>query len=161
MKKLLLIVVLLIAAFQVARHSTLLTDSAERSPSSASNPVSTGPAPRAEHSEGGALISQAFADRLSNVQVEAEGRVSRVLKDDNDGSRHQRFIVQLHSGQTVLIAHNIDLAPRIAGIREGDAVSFYGEYEWNSQGGVMHWTHADPRGQHPAGWIRYNGRIYQ
>lgn len=160
MKKLLLIAMLLIAAFQVAQQTGLLPDAAERSSSSA-NPASAEPAPRVEHSAGDALISQAFADRRSNVQVEAEGRVSKVLEDDNEGSRHQRFIVQLDSGQTVLIAHNIDLAPRIAGLREGDAVSFYGEYEWNSKGGVIHWTHADPRGQRPAGWIRHNGRIYQ
>jgi Protein of unknown function (DUF3465) len=160
MKKLLVVAVLLIAALQVAQYAGLLPDAAERS-SPPANPVSAQSAPRVEHSDGDAPISQAFADGRSNVQVEAEGRVSRVLEDDNDGSRHQRFIVRLDSGQTVLIAHNIDLAPRITGLREGDAVSFYGEYEWNSKGGVIHWTHADPRGQHPAGWIRHNGRIYQ
>jgi len=160
MKKLLLVAVLLVAAFQVAQHFGFLPDAAGRR-SSATNAASAQPAQRVERSNGDALISQAFADGRSNVQVEAEGRVSRVLADDNEGSRHQRFIVQLKSGQSVLIAHNIDLAPRIAGLREGDAVSFYGEYEWNNKGGVIHWTHADPHGQHPAGWIRHNGRIYQ
>ena len=159
MKKLLLIAALLIAAFQVAQHTELLP-ATERS-SSAANPPSAHSAPHVEHSDGDTLISRAFADGRSNVQVEAEGRVSRVLQDDNEGSKHQRFVVQLDSGHTVLIAHNIDLAPRIAGLREGDGVSFYGEYEWNDKGGVIHWTHADPHGQHPAGWIRHNGRIYQ
>src|SRR5262245_53087897 len=125
MKKLLLIAALLIAAFQVAQRTELLPGAAERS-SSAASPPPAASAPHVEHSGGDTLISQAFADGRSNVQVEAEGRVSKVLKDDNDGSRHQRFIVQLDSGQTVLIAHNIDLAPRVAGLREGDTVSFYG-----------------------------------
>jgi hypothetical protein len=159
-KKLLLVAALLIAAFQVAQHTGLLPGAAERR-SPTANPAPAQSVPRVEHSDGDALISQAFADGRSNLQVEAAGRVAKVLQDDTEGSRHQRFIVRLNSGQTVLIAHNMDLAPRIDGLREGDAVSFYGEYEWNNKGGVIHWTHRDPHGQHPAGWIRHNGRIYQ
>ena len=76
-------------------------------------------------------------------------------------SRHQRFIVQLASGQTLLVAHNIDLAPRVADLKPGHIVAFYGEYEWNERGGVIHWTHHDPRGQHAAGWVEHNGVRYQ
>ena len=106
-------------------------------------------------------IGRAFKNRTSNVQVEGEGTVDRVLEDDVDGSRHQRFIVRLTSGQTVLIAHNIDLAPRVAGLQEGDSLRFYGEYVWNEEGGKIHWTHKDPEGSHVAGWIKHNGRTYQ
>ncbi len=81
--------------------------------------------------------------------------------DDVDGSRHQRFTIELESGQTLLVTHNIDLALRIAAIGEGDPISFNGEYEWNPEGGVIHWTHHDPDGQHTAGWIVHNGRKYQ
>ena len=84
-----------------------------------------------------------------------------VLADDNEGSRHQRLIVELASGHTLLIAHNIDLAPRVAGVRSGDTLIFRGEYEWNQQGGVIHWTHHDPQGRHPDGWLRHRGRTYQ
>ena len=35
------------------------------------------------------------------------------LPDDNKGTRHQRFILKLSSGQTLLVAHNIDLADKI------------------------------------------------
>jgi len=107
------------------------------------------------------IVSRAFHDRLSNVQVMSEGSVTRVLADDNDGSRHQRFLLRLKSGQTVLIAHNIDLASRVDGLRAGDNVAFSGEYEWNERGGVVHWTHKDPSGKHVAGWLRYNGQVYQ
>jgi len=106
-------------------------------------------------------IATAFANRRSGVLVQGAGSVSRVLPDDDDGSAHQRFILALPSGQTVLVAHNIDLAPRIERLRKGDRVEFSGEYEWNAQGGVVHWTHRDPQGRHAAGWLRHGGRTYQ
>ena len=106
-------------------------------------------------------IGRAFNSRTSDIQVEGEGVVSRILSDDLNGSRHQRFIVRLGTGQTVLITHNIDLAPRIDGLREGDTVAFNGEYVWNAEGGVIHWTHHDPQGRHVTGWIKHKGRTYQ
>jgi hypothetical protein len=108
-----------------------------------------------------AVLGQAFEKRQSNLQVEGEGEVLRVLSDDNDGSRHQRLILRLSSGQTILVAHNIDLAPRISSLREGDSVEFFGEYEWNSKGGVIHWTHHDPQGIHVSGWLKHRGTTYK
>ena len=106
-------------------------------------------------------IGRAFASGTSDIQVEGEGTVIRVLPDDVDGSRHQRFIVQLASGQTLLITHNIDVAPRIPGLKVGDNIGFNGEYVWNEKGGVIHWTHHDPQGRHVAGWVMHNGKRYQ
>ncbi len=106
-------------------------------------------------------IGRAFKTRTSNVQVEGEGIVTRLLEDDLAGSRHQRFIVRLQSGQTLLIAHNIDLAPRVGTLQKGDTIRFYGEYVWNAQGGMVHWTHHDPEGRHVAGWLKYKGQTYQ
>lgn len=107
------------------------------------------------------LLARAFEYKTSNLQIEGKGTVTKILKDDTDGSRHQRFIIRLDSGQTLLIAHNIDLAPRIKALREGDTLLFFGEYEWSAKGGVIHWTHRDPRGRHVAGWLKHNGQIYQ
>lgn len=108
-----------------------------------------------------ATLLAAYEGRRSDVQVRGDGEVVRVLSDDNDGSRHQRFILRTGSGQTVLIAHNIDLAPRVENLRIGDRVEFNGEYEWNQQGGVIHWTHHDPKGWHEGGWIKHRGRTYE
>jgi len=94
-------------------------------------------------------------------QVRGSGTVVRILSDDNDGSRHQRFILRVADGRTLLIAHNIDLAPRVSGIREGDTVEFYGEFADNPKGGVIHWTHHDPQRRHPDGWLRHRDRTYQ
>lgn len=106
-------------------------------------------------------IEQAYRDRRSNTQVNGVGTVTRLLPDDNDGERHQRFVLELASGQTLLVAHNIELASRIDELRRGDRVGFYGEYEWNEQGGVIHWTHHDPAGRHIGGWLEHNGRRYE
>lgn len=106
-------------------------------------------------------ITNAFHNRKSNVQVKGSGIVVRVLTDDLDGSKHQKFILKLSSGQTLLMSHNIDLAPRINSLHKGDTVIFYGEYEWNSKGGVVHWTHHDPSGKHVGGWLKHNGATYQ
>lgn len=102
-----------------------------------------------------------FTQSDAGRQVQGDGVVTRVLTDDNDGSRHQRFIIRLASGQTLLVAHNIDLAPRVSNISVNDTVQFNGEYEWNSQGGVVHWTHHDPAGRHVGGWLKHQGRTYQ
>jgi hypothetical protein len=106
-------------------------------------------------------VEQAWQNEQSDTQVEGSGSVIKLLPDDNDGSRHQRFILKLASGQTVLVAHNIDLAPRIPSLAAGDRVDFCGEYEWNSKGGVIHWTHHDPGGRHPGGWLKHRGKTYQ
>ncbi|WP_432471540.1 DUF3465 domain-containing protein [Amphritea sp. HPY] len=107
------------------------------------------------------LIQDAFHNHISDLQVSGSGIVIRVLPDDLDGSRHQRFILKLSNGQTLLVAHNINLAPRISSLSKGDMVEFYGEYEWNSKGGVLHWTHHDPNGSHEDGWIKHEGQIFK
>lgn len=106
-------------------------------------------------------VERAVEQRQRDVQVGGEGVITRILSDDEQGSRHQRFIIKLKSGNTLLIQQNIDLAPRVTQISEGDVVQFFGEYIWNEQGGLVHWTHHDPAGRHVPGWLRHNGRTYQ
>ena len=106
-------------------------------------------------------LARAFADEESRLQVEGTGTVIKLLDDDNEGSRHQRFIVKLESGQTILVAHNIDLASRIDSLKVGDEVGFFGEYDWSPKGGTLHWTHHDPQGRHVAGWLKHEGHLYQ
>lgn len=108
-----------------------------------------------------AILARAFAEQATDLQVQGQGTVTRLLADDNEGGRHQRFIVRLESGQTLLIAHNIDVAPRVASLQVGDAVAFNGVYEWNDQGGIIHWTHLDPQGSHEPGGIEHGGRVYE
>ncbi len=106
-------------------------------------------------------VDSAYENRASNVNVEGQGTIVKVLADDNQGSRHQKFLVKVASGKTLLFAHNIDLAGRVENIQIGDQVAFKGEYVFNPKGGVIHWTHHDPRGEHVAGWIKHHGNTYQ
>jgi len=115
--------------------------------------------PKVTHSK--SSPTTAFKNHWSRVQVQGSGTVSHIFRDDTTGSRHQKFILKLPSSQTLLVAHNIDLAPRLNGISKGDTVQFYGQYEWNPKGGVLHWTHHDPKGRHKNGWLKYNGQTYQ
>ena len=149
---------LLIAALAAAAYSALVPGAGV----SARDEAVPGPGvSREARVSGDAVLETAFTHRISKLQVAGQGTVVKVLRDDGNGSRHQRFILRLASGRTVLIAHNIDLAPRIDALRAGDEVAFYGEYEWNPKGGVIHWTHHDPQGRHADGWIKHDGQTYQ
>ena len=107
-------------------------------------------------------LQDAFKNQQSDVMVEElTGTVSAVLPDDIEGSRHQRFVIRISRDQTVLVVHNIDMAPRLSGLVKGDRVSVKGEYEWNDRGGLIHWTHKDPSNSHEDGWIEYNRVRYE
>jgi hypothetical protein len=108
-----------------------------------------------------ASVEQAFNQHLSNVQVEGQGEVIKLLADDNNGLRHQKFLVKVSPSQTLLFAYNLDLAPRIEPLAVGDRLEFKGEYVYNPKGGIVHWTHKDPQGIHEAGWVKHNGKIYE
>ncbi len=100
-----------------------------------------------------------YGVRDDGLWIEDSGRVRRLLSDDNDESRHQRFIIGIKNGQTLLIAHNIELARRVP-VGIGDRVRFRGMYEWNDLGGLVHWTHDDPLGIEAGGWIEFRRRRY-
>ncbi|MBT8141481.1 MAG: DUF3465 domain-containing protein [Gammaproteobacteria bacterium] len=107
-----------------------------------------------------ALIAKLYQQKRSDEIVTAVGRVARVLPDDNKGSRHQKFLLDIGQPKWLLVAHNIDLAPYVP-LKQGDQVIVHGEYEWTEKGGVLHWTHHDPRGYHEEGYIEHNGKKYK
>jgi hypothetical protein len=106
-------------------------------------------------------LKEAFKNKKSDIWVEGSGVVKKLLADDNKGSRHQKFLVSISPEQTLLFAHNIDLAPRVDNLQIGDTLVFKGEYVYNPKGGVIHWTHRDPQTQQTIGWIKHNGKIYE
>ena len=162
LKKFLIIVALVCVVVGFSLYQTSVNEPDE-SPASSGTSTETLQASgsTADAASTDAQLAQLFQEQASNVEVSGSGTVSRILADDDDGSRHQRFILELGSGQTLLVAHNIDIAPRLDGLKVGDRVGFYGEYVYSDQGGTIHWTHHDPQGQHVAGWLTWNGQRYQ
>jgi hypothetical protein len=123
-------------------------------------PVPSAPALAPDDNE--RLAALAAAHRSDEV-VEITGRVIRLLDDDDEGDRHQRFLLQVgDSALVVLVAHNLDLAARVP-VAAGDALRLRGEYEWNEKGGALHWTHRNPalNPRHEDGWIELGGKRYE
>ena len=145
MKNFLIVLFALLVACERAPTTALVTDSAQVSVVAQSDNTA---------------IVEAFKHKKSDVFVEGAGVVKKLLADDNKGLRHQKFLVSISPGQTLLFAHNIDLAPRVENLQIGDVVTFRGQYVYNPKGGVMHWTHKDPDGGTKAGWIKHNGKVY-
>lgn len=110
--------------------------------------------------DGAKRLADAFDKQLNDEWLTASARVIRLLSDDNEGSRHQRFLIETSGGQSLLVAHNIDLALRVP-VAVGDKIQFKGVYEWNERGGVIHWTHHDPQGREPGGYIDHQRKRYE
>ena len=127
-------------------------------------PAQTAPAnsaPSAKNQQDTISKIRAAADNPdAKFWTTVSGTVVKNLKDDNEGDRHQKFLVEISNDITLLVAHNIDIAPRAA-VSPGDRVTIHGEYVWNNRGGVMHWTHHDPKGRKDGGWIDVGGKRYE
>ena len=104
-------------------------------------------------------MSAAFQKSDTGSWIEVTGFVKKLLSDDDEGARHQRFVLDIGSRRSLLIAHNIDLAKRVP-VGMGDRVHVRGMYEWNELGGLVHWTHHDPYGVEDGGYVRYRTKIY-
>lgn len=85
--------------------------------------------------------------------------VVEILPDDVHGRRHQKWVVALADQRRVQVVYNSDFGPRVP-VQLGQVQDVAGEYIWNSKGGLLHWTHYDPRGRRPDGFVQINGQIY-
>ncbi len=151
MKKYLILFAILSALVACKQNASALTSNAQLTAGSQSS---------VQALNDNVALEQAFKDKKSNIFVEGNGVVKKLLPDDNKGSRHQKFLVTISDEQILLFAHNIDLAKPVP-IAVGDTVQFRGEYVYNPKGGVVHWTHHDPQANIEGGWIKHNGQIYQ
>lgn len=103
---------------------------------------------------------QAQAAQAHKVEITCTLPVKRLLRDDTKGLPHQRFLLSLSNGSTILVAHDTAMAPRVP-ISEGDIVTVHGEYIWNDKGGVIHWTHHSDTPRHEGGYIDFQSQRYQ
>ncbi len=104
------------------------------------------------------LLPKLIKNKSSDKIVTFKAKVIKKLADDIEGDKHQKMILKVGKN-TLLLAHNIDKAPRIP-VKVGDEVLVRGEYEYNDLGGVIHWTHRSTN-SHPDGWVKYKNKTYQ
>lgn len=127
----------------------------------ASNTANMSARERAERTPvSGDQLDELYKLEKNLVWVEGTGKVIRVLSDDTDGSKHQRFTMANSDGHEVMVAHNIDLSPR-APVKEGDTIAYRGEYIWTDRGGKVHFTHKPQYGNFRGGWIEVGGKRYE
>jgi hypothetical protein len=105
-------------------------------------------------------IRKAANNQESGWWLTVEGTVIKLLKDDTKGHEHQKFLIKLAPDITLLVAHNTTLAKRVP-VKKGDNIKLRARYEWNHRGGVLHWTHHDPKGRKKGGWIYHKNTFYK
>src|SRR5205823_3859295 len=110
--------------------------------------------------QGEMQVLQAQQMHWRKVEVTIQAPVLKMLPDDTEGLTHERFLLKLSNGSTILVAHDTGMAPRVP-LQAGDIVRIHGEYIWNERGGVIHWTHHTDTPRHEGGWIFFNGQVYQ
>lgn len=107
---------------------------------------------------GCAAARKAFHDRDTGAWLTVSGKIIQLLPDEYGSLQHQRFIVRCASGLTVLIVNDVSIGTRVP-VADGDMVAVHGLYVWNSQGGLVHFTHR-AEGGGAGGWILFRDHIY-
>ncbi len=115
--------------------------------------------------DGNGAVYDAWRAGRSHFEVTASGSVSRILGTRLGRSGvHEGFLLHLSGagghGLTVRVEDNVDLTGPIP-LEPGEAAAVRGEYIYDPRGGLIHYTHRDPRGRHAAGYVQVAGRIYQ
>jgi hypothetical protein len=122
---------------------------------------------------GAATIEQAqsycAAHPTGHVEVYIpRGKVERVLGErQSQAGVHEGFILDycppgLYScapaEEPFRVEDNVDITGPIP-LHANEYISLLGQYECDDN--VIHWTHHDPRGRHPSGYIKVNGKLYE
>jgi len=104
-------------------------------------------------------VEKAYLNQQSGAMVEVSGQVTRILTDDKDDLQHQKFVIRLQNGQSLLVVHNTVDAEQVPIVIHNE-VTVRGEYSWTEPGGLIHWTRRDHSAERRHGWIEYQGRKY-
>ena len=108
-------------------------------------------------------VCAAYTAQSPKEEVRADGTVARILGLRRGPSgTHEGFLMKLSSGcdLTIRVETNTDLTGPVP-LHRGEHVVVKGEYVYYSLGGVLHWTHRDPRGHHEGGFVYANGKTYE
>ncbi len=111
-------------------------------------------------------VCDAYSAQRSRLEVVADGTVTRILGPSTPlragSSPHEGFLLRLASGCSLVVRveANTDFTGPIP-LSQGQRIAVKGEYEYYPRGGVVHWTHRDPRGRHEGGYIEAGGQVYE
>jgi len=96
------------------------------------------------------------------AQVEFSGTVTtpaHYFYGKRSHATHEAFDVATTAGP-VEIVDNVSIAPRVP-VTTGDRIDVRGEMVHDpGKIPIVHWTHHDPQGTHPDGFIRLDGQTY-
>lgn len=107
-------------------------------------------------------VSYYLENKKDSYYIEiTQAKVVKVLEDDQEDIKHQKWLVRLPSNHTLLAIYNIDYYERVP-IQEGDEISLAGELGHNDQTGkpFIHWLHLDDTGKRPYGYVKLKGKYY-
>jgi len=104
-------------------------------------------------------ITSAWHKKSSNLLVEVDARVVLLLPNRDDIKKLQRFLVELENGHRLEVAHDLELSENVP-VGVSSLIRLKGEFDYNENGGLIHWTHADPAGNRDGGWIEHNDMRY-
>lgn len=115
--------------------------------------------PGYEVKSGFAALDEAHRYRQTGFMAEVDGTVARILMDDKEDPRNQKFTMRLTNGQMLLVTHDQEAAGRVP-VSVGDPVLVRGEYVWTETGGTLRHTQRDYSTRRLHGWIDHRGERY-
>jgi hypothetical protein len=115
--------------------------------------------PGYEVKSGFTAFEDALRYRQTGFMAEVDGTVARILMDDKEDQRNQKFTIRLTNGQMVLVIHDQEAAGRVP-VSVGDTVLVRGEYVWTETGGTLRHTQRDYSARRLHGWIDHQGERY-
>src|SRR5574339_597933 len=77
--------------------------------------------PGYEVKSGFTAVEDAHRYRQTGFMAEVEGTVARILMDDREDRRNQKFTIRLTNGQMLLVIHDQEVAGRVP-VSVGDTV---------------------------------------
>jgi Protein of unknown function (DUF3465) len=106
-------------------------------------------------------LAQAYHGSAA-AQVDFEATVCsrpRFFYSTRSHCHHEAFNVLTRAGPLEVV-DNVEVAPRCP-VTLGDRVEISGEMVHDpGRPPIVHWTHHDPTGRHPSGFIRLHGKLY-
>ena len=105
-------------------------------------------------------VEKAYYDEASDLLVEIDGEVIRLLTPSPGNSRLQRFLVRMNNGQVLQVMHLNDMKEMIP-LKVSDVVKVRGEYFWTETGGTIHNTERDFSLARRHGWVEHKGKTYR